>query len=98
MNFRPLFDQVLIRRDKAADRFGSIIIPDSAKEDLLTGTVIKTGRGISNHINGKWHELCVKPGDKILFGSKFAGRGEIELEGEKLLILREDDIAAVLEP
>jgi chaperonin GroES len=99
MSFRPLYDQILVKRDKPEDRYGSIIIPDSAREDnkTVTGVVFKTGRGISNHINGRWHEPCVKPGDKVLFGNKYAGN-EIELEGTKYIVMREDDLAAVLEP
>jgi chaperonin GroES len=94
MSFRPLYDQVLISRKSAAEKYGSIFIPDSAKEKVQEGTVLAVGKGISNHIHGGWHTLCVKPGDRVLF--KSYTENDIETETGKHLLLREDEIAGVV--
>ena len=94
MALKPLHDRVLLKRlDSEEKTKGGIIIPDSAKEKPLEGKVIAVGDGkISD--DGKTQALAVKAGDKVLFG-KYAGT-EIKVEGEELIILREDDILAIV--
>ena len=89
MNIRPLADRVLIKPAAAEEKtLGGIIIPDSAKEIPLIGEVVAVGNG------SKDEELVVKNGDSVLYG-KYAGT-EIELDGEKYLILRQSDILAII--
>ena len=91
---RPLHDRVLLRRiEEEESRKGSIIIPDSAKEKPQEGKVIAVGQGRITD-NGKKIPLDVKAGDRVLFG-KYAGN-EVKVDGEELIILKEDDILAVL--
>jgi chaperonin GroES len=91
---KPLYDRVLIRRvDQKEQVKGGIIIPDSAKEKPQQGEVVATGGG-KRLEDGKILPLDVKAGDKVLFG-KYAG-SEITVDGEELLILREDEILGVL--
>ena len=95
MAIRPLYDRVLVKR-LAADEMtaGGIIIPASAKEKPLEGRVEAAGNGrIAD--DGSVRELQVKQGDKILFG-KYSGT-EIKLDGEDMVILREDDILGIIE-
>lgn len=88
MNIKPLADRVLIQPAPAEEKTVSgIIIPDSAKEKPLKGTVIATGDGTKDET------MVVKEGDTVLYG-KYAGT-EIELEGVKYLIMRQSDILAV---
>ncbi len=95
MKIRPLRDRILVTRVDEEDKTkGGIIIPDTAKEKPLEGIVRAAGPGKSND-SGELLALQVKEGDKILFG-KYAGT-EIKFGGEDLLILKEDDILAVLE-
>lgn len=95
MPIRPLHDRVLVRRlEEAEQKVGGIIIPDSAKEKPQQGEVIAVGNGKLLE-NGERVPLDVKAGDRILFG-KYAG-ADIKMEGEEYLILREDEILAVLE-
>ena len=95
MNFRPLHDRVLVRRIEAEEKTaGGIIIPDTAKEKPQEGEVIAAGTGARNEA-GEIHPLEVKAGDKVLIG-KYSG-SEVKLDGEEHIILREDDILAVLE-
>ncbi len=95
MALKPLHDRVLVKRlDSEEKTKGGIIIPDSAKEKPLEGKVIAVGDGKVLD-DGKKQALAVKKGDKILFG-KYAGT-EIKVEGEELIILREDDILAIVE-
>ena len=95
MALKPLHDRVLVKRlDSEEKTKGGIIIPDSAKEKPLEGKVIACGDGKVLD-DGKPQALAVKKGDKILFG-KYAGT-EIKVEGEELIILREDDILAIVE-
>lgn len=95
MNVRPLQDRVVVRRiDEEEKTSGGIIIPDSAKEKPQEGEIVAAGNGKVLE-NGTKIELDVKAGDKILF-SKYAGT-EIKIDGEELLIMREDDILGVLE-
>jgi chaperonin GroES len=95
MKIRPLHDRLLVERlDEDETTQGGIIIPDTAKEKPMQGKVIAAGPGKVNE-EGKVTSLDVKKGDKVLF-SKYAGT-EIQLEGEERLIIREDDVLAVLE-
>lgn len=94
VNIRPLHDRVLVRRlDEGETIRGGIIIPDSAKEKPHHAEVISVGNGKLLD-TGERVELDVKAGDKILFG-KYSG-SEVKMDGEELLILREDEILAVL--
>ena len=94
MNIQPLYDRVLIQRVESDDKTASgIIIPDTAKEKPLEGIVRATGKGKVAD-NGETIALQVKEGDKILFG-KYSGT-EVTIQGEEHLILREDDILAVI--
>jgi chaperonin GroES len=95
MNVRPLNDRVLVKRlEEETKTAGGIYIPDSAKEKPTRGKVIAVGNGKTNE-EGVRRPLDVKAGDQILFG-KYAGT-EIKLDGEDLIIMREDDILAVIE-
>ncbi|TAN24560.1 MAG: co-chaperone GroES [Acidobacteria bacterium] len=91
---RPLHDRLLVKRieDKETMR-GGIIIPDTAKEKPQEGEVIAVGKGKVTE-DGKVLPLDVKEGDRILFG-KYSG-SEIKLDGEELLILREEEVLGVL--
>jgi len=95
MSVRPLHDRVLVKRVKSEEKTkGGIIIPDTAKEKPIEGEVVAVGNGRVQK-DGSVQALEVKAGDRILFG-KYSGT-EVKLEGEDHLILREDDILAVLE-
>jgi chaperonin GroES len=95
MKIRPLHDRVIIKRIKEEETTkGGIIIPDTAKEKPSEGKVIAVGNGKILE-NGTVKALEVKKGDKVLFG-KYAGT-EIKIEGEEHLIMREDDIIAIVE-
>jgi len=89
MNIKPLADRVLINPTPAEEvTMAGIIIPDSAKEKPLKGTVLATGSGTKDE------EMVVKEGDTVLYG-KYAGT-EIEVGGEKYLIMRQSDILAII--
>ncbi|MDR2498434.1 MAG: co-chaperone GroES [Tannerellaceae bacterium] len=89
MNIKPLADRVLIQPSAAEEKTVSgIIIPDSAKEKPLKGEVIAAGNGTKDE------EMVLKAGDVVLYG-KYAGT-EIEIDGEKLLIMRQSDILAII--
>jgi chaperonin GroES len=89
----PLHDRVLVRRVEEAETVrGGIIIPDTAKEKPQEGVVVAVGTG--RYDKGQTHPLAVKEGDRVLFG-KYAG-SEIKIEGEELLILKEDEIFGIL--
>ena len=92
---RPLHDRLIVKRlSEEQTTKGGIIIPDTAKEKPQEGEVIAVGNGkVLN--DGKKIPLDVKPGDKILF-SKYSGT-EIKLEGEEYLILREEDVQAIVD-
>ena len=91
---RPLHDRLLVKRIEEAETVkGGIIIPDSAKEKPQEGKVIAVGNGKILD-NGSKVALDVKAGDKILFG-KYSGT-DIKLDGEEFLILREDEVLAVI--
>ena len=95
MKVKPLHDRVLVVRIEEEEKTkGGIIIPDSAKEKPQEGKVVAVGDG-KYLDNGQKIPLSVKVGDKVLFG-KYAGT-EIKIEGEEHLILREDDILAIVE-
>jgi chaperonin GroES len=94
MKVRPLHDRLLVRRIEPKETAkGGIIIPDTAKEKPQEGQVLAAGNGKILD-NGTKVALDVKVGDKILFG-KYSGT-EIKLDGEDVLILREDEVLAVL--
>ena len=95
MGLRPLNDRVLIRRlEEEAKTAGGIIIPDAAKEKPQRGEVVAVGNGRMLDNNTR-REMGVKAGDKVLF-SKYAGN-EVKIDGEELIIMREDEILAVIE-
>jgi chaperonin GroES len=95
MKFRPLHDRILVKRlESEAKTKGGIIIPDTAKEKPQEALVVAVGPGKVND-DGKVTPLEVKKGDKVLFG-KYSG-SEITLDGEDHLIIREEDVLAVLE-
>ncbi|MFI3297680.1 MAG: co-chaperone GroES [bacterium] len=89
MNIKPLADRVLVAPAPVEEKtIGGIIIPDSAKEKPLKGTIVAVGGGTKDE------EMIVKEGDTVLYG-KYAGT-ELEFEGEKYLIMRQSDILATL--
>lgn len=89
MNIKPLADRVLIKPAPAEEKTaGGIIIPDTAKEKPLQGEVLAAGNGTKDE------EMVLKAGDTVLYG-KYAGT-EVELDGEKYLIMRQNDVLAVL--
>ena len=95
MKVRPLHDRIIVQRiEEGEQKVGGIIIPDTAKEKPQQGKVIAVGAGKQND-DGKRLALDVKEGDTILFG-KYSGQ-EIKIDGEEHLIMREDEILAVLE-
>ena len=95
MKIRPLHDRVIVKRiEEEETTKGGIIIPDTAKEKPIEGKVVAVGAGKILE-NGTKLPLEVKKGDKILFG-KYAGT-DIKVEGEDHLIMREDDIIAIVE-
>jgi chaperonin GroES len=95
MNVRPLHDRIIVQRlEEGEQKVGNIIIPDSAKEKPQQGKVIAVGNGKVNE-DGKRNPLDVKAGDTILFG-KYSGQ-EIKIDGEEYLIMREDEVLAVIE-
>ena len=94
MNIRPLHDRVIVRRmDEEKPSPGGIVIPDSATEKPVKGEVLAIGKGKLLE-NGDVRPLDVKVGDKILFG-KYSGT-EVNVDGEDLLVMREDDITAII--
>ena len=95
MDIRPLHDRIIVRRlEEGEQTVGGIIIPDSAKEKPQQGTVIAAGNGKVND-EGKRVPLDVKAGDQILFG-KYTSQ-EVKLDGEEYLIMREDEVLAVID-
>ena len=94
MAVRPLHDRLIVQRlEEGEQKIGGIIIPDSAKEKPQQGKVIAAGAGKVKD-DGKRIALDVKAGDLILFG-KYSGQ-EIKLEGEEYIIMREDDVLAIV--
>ena len=95
MNVRPLHDRIIVQRiEEGEQKIGGIIIPDTAKEKPQQGKVIAAGAGKVKE-DGKRVALDVKAGDLILFG-KYSGQ-EIKLDGEEFLIMREDEVLAVID-
>ncbi len=95
MNIRPLHDRVMVRRmEEEKTSPGGFVIPDSATEKPIKGEVVAVGTGKILE-NGEIRPLDVKKGDKILFG-KYSGT-EVKVDGEEMLVMREDDITAVIE-
>jgi chaperonin GroES len=95
MNLRPLHDRVIIKRiEETRTSPGGIVIPDTAAEKPIRGEVMAIGTGKILE-DGKVRPLDVKVGDKVLYG-KYAGT-EVKLNGQDLLVMREEDIMAVIE-
>ena len=95
MKVRPLHDRIIVQRlDEGEQRVGGIIIPDTAKEKPQQGKVVAAGKGKAKD-DGKVLPLDVQAGDTILFG-KYSGQ-DIKIDGEEYLIMREDEVLAVLE-
>ncbi|WP_313914025.1 co-chaperone GroES [Tahibacter sp.] len=95
MKLRPLHDRVIIKRLEAETKSaGGIVIPDSATEKPVRGEVIAAGSGKILE-DGKVRPIAVKAGDKVLFG-KYSGT-EVKIDGEELLVMREEDLLAVIE-
>lgn len=94
MNIRPLHDRVVVRRmEEERMSAGGIVIPDAATEKPSQGEIVAVGNGKPLD-NGEVRALDVKVGDKVLFG-KYSGT-EVKVEGEDLLVMREEDIVAVI--
>jgi chaperonin GroES len=95
MKLRPLHDRVIVRRvEEEKVSAGGIVIPDNVAEKPIRGKVLAVGNGKILE-NGEQRKLDVKVGDTVLFG-KYSGT-EVKVEGEDLLVMREDDIMAVIE-
>jgi chaperonin GroES len=95
MKARPLHDRILVKRiDEGEQKIGGIIIPDTAKEKPQQGKVVAVGAGKVKDDGGRI-ALDVKDGDTILFG-KYSGQ-EIKLDGQEYLIMREEEVLAILE-
>jgi chaperonin GroES len=96
MNIRPLHDRIVVKRlEEQESKIGGLFIPDSAKEKPQEGEVVAVGKGKLNEKTGAVTPPDVKAGDRILFG-KYSG-SEIRIDGEELLIMREDEVLGVLE-
>jgi len=91
---RPIRDRIVVRRNAETKTAGGIVIPDTVSEKPMMGEIIAVGSGKTLD-NGAVVEPVVKVGDKVLFG-KYAGT-EVELAGEQLVVMREDDIMGVIE-
>ena len=95
MKIRPLHDRVIVKRlEEERTSAGGIIIPDSATEKPVQGKVVAVGKGKILE-NGDIRPLDLKVGDKVLFG-KYGGT-EVKIDGEELLVMREEDVMAVIE-
>ena len=95
MNIRPLHDRVIIKRmEEERTSPGGIVIPDSAAEKPIKGEVVAVGQGKVLE-SGEIRALELKAGDRVLFG-KYSGT-EVKVEGEELLVMREEDVMAVIE-
>ena len=95
MKLRPLHDRVIVKRmEEERMSAGGIVIPDSATEKPIKGEVIAVGAGKILE-NGNVRALAVKAGDKVMFG-KYSGT-EVKVDGEELLVMREEDLIAIIE-
>jgi chaperonin GroES len=95
MKIRPLHDRVIVKRlEEERTSPGGIVIPDSAAEKPIQGKIVAVGKGKILE-NGNVRPLDVKVGDKILFG-KYSGT-EVKVDGEELVVMREEDVMAVIE-
>ena len=95
MKLRPLHDRVIVKRlEEEKKSAGGIIIPDNATEKPIRGKVMAVGPGTAND-KGELGKMNVKKGDLVLFG-KYSGT-EVKVDGEELVVMREDDIMAVIE-
>ncbi len=95
MNLRPLHDRVIVKRvEEERTTPGGIVIPESAAEKPIRGEVVAVGNGKILE-DGSKRELDIKVGDKVLFG-KYSGT-EVKVEDEELLVMREEDVMAVIE-
>ena len=88
MNIQPLADRVLVLPAPAEEKVGGIIIPDTAKEKPLNGTIVAVGEGTKDE------KMILKEGDNVLYG-KYAGT-ELEYEGKKYLMMRQSDVRAIV--
>ena len=88
VNIQPLADRVLVLPAPAEEKVGGIIIPDTAKEKPLNGTIVAVGEGTKDE------KMILQAGDRVLYG-KYAGT-ELEYEGEKYLMMRQSDVLAVV--
>ena len=88
MNIQPLADRVLVLPAPAEEKVGGIIIPDTAKEKPLNGTIVAVGEGTKDE------KIILKEGDNVLYG-KYAGT-ELEYEGKKYLMMRQSDVLAIV--
>ena len=88
MNIQPLADRVLVLPAPAEEKVGGIIIPDTAKEKPLNGTIVAVGEGTKDE------KMILKEGDNVLYG-KYAGT-ELEYEGKKYLMIRQSDVLAIV--
>jgi chaperonin GroES len=95
MKLRPLHDRVIVKRmEEERMSAGGIVIPDSATEKPIRGEIIAVGAGKILE-NGNVRALAVKAGDKVMFG-KYSGT-EVKVDGEELLVMREEDLIAIIE-
>lgn len=95
LKLKPLHDRIIVKREEEEERTaGGILIPDTAKEKPIRGVIAAVGAGKILD-NGDIRALAVKVGDKVLFG-KYAGT-EVKIDGEELLVMREEDIMAIVE-
>ena len=95
MKIRPLHDRVIVKRlEEERSSPGGIVIPDTAAEKPMQGKIVAVGKGKILE-DGKVRPLDVKVGDKILFG-KYSGN-EVKVDGEELVVMREEDVMAVIE-
>jgi chaperonin GroES len=99
MKIKPIGDRIVVRRKASDDRSpGGIVIPENAKEKSVQGEVLAVGDGRDVTLSDRWETrpLRVRDGDVVLFG-KYAG-SEVQLGGELVVILREDDVLGIVEP
>ena len=96
MPFRPLYDQILVRPDKADEvTSGGIIIPDAAQDKPQKGEIVAVGNGARDAKTGEIIASFVQVGERIMYG-KWSGT-EIEVDGEKVLIMKEADVMGIIE-